>query len=107
MIGKVTKASVEEWVKERRDLIPMQIDGIPEGFSFWMDKSVQIGKVFHKGYLVSCTPGYNWDRLGATSFIPVIVDAIATDLEIETELSKQKKKLLNLYKENIKHRDGK
>lgn len=54
MIGKVTRASVEEYVKDK-GLSPVQIDGIPEGFSF-RESELMIGDIVHKGRIVKFKP---------------------------------------------------
>ena len=49
-----TRWSVEVYAK-KRGYEPVQIDGIPEGFS-WIEPDVEIGGVLHKGRLVTFEP---------------------------------------------------
>lgn len=58
MTGLVTRASVEEYAKTK-GLEPIQIDGIPEGFSF-REPDVTIGKVEHKGRITKFKPLAMW-----------------------------------------------
>lgn len=51
---KWTRAYVEEYAKGR-GLEPVQIDGIPEGFSF-IGPDIQIGDVWHGGYFYAFIP---------------------------------------------------
>lgn len=44
---KWTRANVEEYAK-RHGLEPVQVDGIPEGFS-WIEPDLEIGGELHKG----------------------------------------------------------
>lgn len=55
---KATRANVELWAKER-GLESVQIDGIPEGFSF-KESAVTIGDQEHKGRYIAYVPMSNW-----------------------------------------------
>lgn len=55
---KWTRVNVEKFVKEK-GLEPVQIDGIPEGFSF-KEPDVTIGGRFHKGELAAFFPLHDW-----------------------------------------------
>lgn len=55
---KVTFASVQEKVKDK-GLEPVQIDGIPEGFSF-KEPDVQIGDRLHEGKYIAFIPLKEW-----------------------------------------------
>lgn len=59
MTGKVTRASVEEFVRDR-PYMPIQVDGIPEGFSFEREKII-IGGTEYPGSLIAFVPFSNWD----------------------------------------------
>lgn len=56
--GKVTRASVEEYAREK-GLEPVQIDGVPEGFS-WIEPDITIGNKEHKGRIIKFKPLSNW-----------------------------------------------
>jgi hypothetical protein len=58
MIGKCTRVSVAEYAAQK-GLIPYQIQGIPEGFSF-VEEGVTIGKEFHQGNYVIFIPLSKW-----------------------------------------------
>lgn len=55
---KITRANVEEYAKSK-GLEPIQIDGIPEGFSF-VENPIQIGDVIHIGSFVVFKPLADW-----------------------------------------------
>lgn len=56
---KITHANVAEYA-EKNGLEPIQIDGIPEGFSF-KEPDVTIGEKEHIGQYVSFAPMKDWD----------------------------------------------
>lgn len=58
MTGKITRANVEEYA-QTKGLELIQIDGIPEGFS-WREPDVTIGGVAHKGRIIKFKPLANW-----------------------------------------------
>jgi len=58
---KVTLASVQEKIKNK-GLEPVQIDGIPEGFSF-KEPSITIGGVYHEGKYTAFIPLKEWDEI--------------------------------------------
>lgn len=49
-----TRANVEEFAKAK-GYIPIQEDGIPEGFS-WKESDVTIGDIEHKGRIIRFKP---------------------------------------------------
>lgn len=51
---KITRANVEQYAKEK-GYEPVQIDGIPEGFSF-IEPDITIGDILHKGRIVKFKP---------------------------------------------------
>ena len=51
---KTTRASVEEFAK-KKGYDPVQIDGIPEGFS-WKAPDITIGGREHVGYFIAFVP---------------------------------------------------
>lgn len=51
---KATRESVEEWAKEK-GLEPIQIDGIPEGFSF-KEPDLTVNEIEHKGRILKIKP---------------------------------------------------
>lgn len=55
---KITHANVQAWAKER-GLEPVQIDGIPEGFSF-KEPDITIGDEDHIGGYVAYVPLSEW-----------------------------------------------
>lgn len=63
---KITRANVEKYAKER-GFEPIQIDGVPEGFS-WKSPSVNIGGVEHKGKVVIFSPLKDWDDPKAITY---------------------------------------
>jgi len=52
---QITRTNVEQYAKNK-GLEPIQIDGIPEGFSFKV-ADVVIGSVEHKGGYIAFIPG--------------------------------------------------
>ncbi len=58
MIGKVTRANVEEYA-EKKGLQPIQIDGIPDGFA-WIEPNININGIEHKGRIIKFKPLANW-----------------------------------------------
>lgn len=59
MTGKVTRASVEAFAQQE-GLEPIQIDGIPEGFSF-KESDVKIGNSVHPGRFTAFIPLKRWE----------------------------------------------
>lgn len=57
---KITRANVEKYAKEK-GLEPIQIDGIPEGFS-WKAPDVTINGIEHKGKIIKFKPLGDWDK---------------------------------------------
>lgn len=57
---RVTKANVEEYVKDR-GLEPVQVDGIPEGFAF-KSPDIEIGGKLHVGQYVAFVPLKHWEE---------------------------------------------
>lgn len=55
----ITHANVEDYAKQN-GLEPLQIDGIPEGFSF-IEPDVTIGGVDYSGMLVVFVPLKEWN----------------------------------------------
>lgn len=66
MTGKVTRATVEEYAKSK-GLEPIQIDGIPEGFSF-IEPNITIGDINHKGRIIKFKPLADWQDNKAISY---------------------------------------
>lgn len=62
---KITFANVKDWA-EQRGLEPVQIDGIPEGFSF-KEPTVTISNKEHIGGYVAYIPFSDWDAVYANS----------------------------------------
>ena len=60
---RITHADVAKWAKER-GLESVQIDGIPEGFSF-IKPHITIGGVEHKGEYVAYIPLSDWKAVYA------------------------------------------
>lgn len=60
MTGFITKASVDEYVKEN-GLTPVQIDGIPEGFVF-RGADLEVGGIEHRGSWIFFTPFQKWSE---------------------------------------------
>lgn len=104
----VTKESVDIFVNELMiqtgKVKPFLIDGIPEGFSFWMDDEKKIPGLRYFARLLGFTPGHVWTgELGAAFMKPVMVDDDATEVEETEEIEKRKKEMVGLYNQNIKH----
>lgn len=57
---KITRANVEKYVKEK-GLEPIQIDGIPEGFS-WKEPDININRKQIKGRIIKFKPLGEWDK---------------------------------------------
>ncbi len=55
----ITKANVERYAISK-GLEPLQINGIPEGFS-WREPDITINKEFHKGRTVKFQPLQDWE----------------------------------------------
>ena len=55
---KITRENVEHHAK-LRGLEPIQIDGVPEGFSF-QEPDLEIGDQTHKGRIVKFKPLADW-----------------------------------------------
>lgn len=51
---KITRANVADYA-EKHGLEPVQIDGIPEGFSF-KEPDITIGDIEHKGRIIRFKP---------------------------------------------------
>lgn len=66
MLGKITRASVEEYSKEK-GLKPIQIDGIPEGFS-WIEPNIRIGDKEHLGRIIKFKPLIDWQDKDAITY---------------------------------------
>ncbi len=60
---RITHADVDRWAKAR-GLESVQIDGIPEGFSF-IKPDITIGGVEHKGEYVAYIPLSDWKSVYA------------------------------------------
>lgn len=63
---KWTRASVEKYALEN-GLEPIQIDGIPEGFS-WKEPDITIGGVFHEGKIIKFKPLADWQDENAITY---------------------------------------
>lgn len=57
---KITRANVEKYATEK-GWKPVQIDGIPEGFS-WEEDDIEIGGRKHKGRVIKFKPLKEWDE---------------------------------------------
>lgn len=82
---KITRANVEKYAEEK-GLEPIQIDGMPEGFSF-IEPDITIGEITHSGRLLAFVPNCEW----ASGAI----------------MAENIKDLLDVYNNVIKIRDGK
>jgi len=51
---KITRASVEEYAR-LKGLEPVQVDGVPEGFS-WKYPNIEIGGMLHEGEIINFKP---------------------------------------------------
>ncbi len=63
---KITRANVEEYAN-KHGLEPIQIDEIPEGFSF-KEPDVKIGKATHKGRIIKFKPLADWQDENAITY---------------------------------------
>lgn len=60
MTKLTTRANVEEYARQKGwDL--MQIDGIPDGFS-WKEPDITIGTMTHKGRIIKIKPLTQWEE---------------------------------------------
>lgn len=57
---RITRANVEKYAQEH-GLEPIQIDGVPEGFSF-KEPDIQIGKKIIKGRIIKFKPLGYWNK---------------------------------------------
>lgn len=87
---KLTIADVRK-IAEDTGLEPIQIDGIPEGFSY-KRPDVTIGKEVHKGTYLAFIPLRLWNNEMKSAFV---------------EVDSPDDLLLTLYDKAIKERDGK
>lgn len=62
MIGKMTRANVEEYA-HTRGLELIQVDGIPDGFA-WIEPDITIGNKFIQGKVVIFKPLAKWGDEG-------------------------------------------
>lgn len=72
---KITHANVQAWAKER-GLEPVQVDGIPEGFSF-KEPDIYIGEKMHHGEYVAYIPLSNWESVFAATIDELLTKYIA------------------------------
>lgn len=56
---KITRANVAEYA-QKCGLEPVQIDGIPEGFSF-KQPGITVGSSFHEGEYIAFVPLREWE----------------------------------------------
>jgi len=63
---KITKANVEKYI-ENKGYEPIQIDGIPEGFSF-KEPSVNINGVEHQGRIIKFKPLSDWQDIDSITY---------------------------------------
>jgi hypothetical protein len=63
---KITRANVEVYAK-KLGLEPVQIDGIPEGFSF-KEPDLTIGDKTHKGRIIKFKPLAEWEDKNAITY---------------------------------------
>lgn len=101
---RITRVSVEKYVDDK-DWQPIQIDGIPEGFSFLKLNERTIGGIYDHGQLIVFTPNANFEDNNAVSMVPIVYaqnEDIPLQLEVEMEIAKGK--LLDHYNKN---RNGK
>lgn len=99
MTGKITRASAEQYAKER-NLEPIQIDGIPEGFSFIQKNLRQINNVYDYGNLIGLRPNHAWSGDDHSAcWKPIILATLnPTQEQIDIEIETTKKNLLKLFK---------
>lgn len=57
---KITRATVEQYAKER-GLEPVQIDGVPEGFS-WKEPDITLANKTHRGKILKFKPLGEWGK---------------------------------------------
>lgn len=62
----MTRANVEAYAN-KHGLSPVQIDGIPEGFS-WIEPDIKIGSVTHKGRIIKFSPLKDWADTNAITY---------------------------------------
>lgn len=62
---KITHAQVQDWSRQR-GLEPVQVNGIPEGFSF-KEPDITINGTDHIGDYVAYIPLSDWQSVRATS----------------------------------------
>ena len=101
----VTLESVDEMVKgwrmgpEKKTIVPRSIQGIPEGFAYFIETMSPIDDLVQHGYLIAFREGF---LLGdpqnrAMCYKPVVVKKDATQTEIDSEFAQQEKQLVECY----------
>jgi len=106
-IGKIDKASAQEWMKTHDNVKEYPIDGIEKGFSFIMKKKPMSESILIEEYLIALTPGYEWERWGAFAYKPVVVTSSEGLGALQDERNKKINELVKLHKENIKNINNK
>jgi len=96
---KVTRASVQEYVKDK-GLELVQIDGIPEGFSFLKKNERKIGGFYDIGQYLVFIPLKSWEDDKAMCYVPAVVGINATDEEIQAEHNRAIERITKYYNEN-------
>ena len=95
---KTTRAQVDVFIKDK-GLEPIQIDGIPEGFSFIKRVDRVHGNLYEVGYLVGFRTSKDWADKEAIVYKPIIIaKAHPNQEQIELETEAQIKSLLKDYK---------
>lgn len=91
MVGTVTKESVEEYAY-KHGLTPVQIDGIPEGFSF-KKPDIKIGNQWHEGDYIALLPLHSWSESHAVTAqsVEYLLDLYKRTFKKKNESTKQRK----------------
>lgn len=96
---KLTRANVAELV-EGKGYDPIQVDGIPEGFSFWAPQDRTMANVRDMGALVAFRPLKDRDSQEAMCMVPIQVPIDASRVFVDRAVLDAKHKLLELFVKN-------
>jgi len=103
----VTVDTVKKFVSDNTEgvIYPFPIEGIPEGFSFFLKEDREIGGsdgLISEGKLIGFTPGYKFGRLGSVYYKPIIIHSPRSQEEVDREIAERSKEMRQLYRDNIK-----
>lgn len=101
---KITKASIEEKLAGK-GYEPVQIDGIPEGFVYFLHQGIKVSTLLHVGHYMAFIPNAEWSD-NENVVVKNVVSSSENEEEIEAEKGEAREALLQKYNEVVK-RNGK